>query len=197
MGSKTRIKEGRIGDRILFEQDDNTLKVTIEQGIPAGQMSLLSIWLLLWLSLEAVVLYFWTQEPTQGNAGIGYAIYSAFWAFFAFRIGKVWMWRRRGKEVIVVNRKGISIALAFGQRGLPDFFAHGSYNAPKRIQENPQQILRTFERAFWSLGGETLQFDAGKRTMVMGKQLSEKDANALLKMMAGACKRLSSKASDS
>jgi len=197
MGSKTRINVGRIGDRILFEQDDDTLKVTIEQGIPAGQMSLLSIWLLLWLSLEVVVLYFWTQEPTQGNAGIGYAIYSAFWAFFAFRIGKVWMWRRRGKELIVVNRKGMSIALAFGQRGLPDFFAHGRYNTPKRIQENPQQILRTFEKAFWSLGGETLQFDAGKRTMVMGKQLSEKDANALLKMMAGACKRLSSKPSNS
>ena len=197
MGSKTRIKEGRIGDRILFEQDDDTLKVTIEQGIPAGQMSLLSIWLLLWLSLEVVVLYFWTQEPTQGNAGIGYSIYSAFWAFFAFRIGKVWMWRRRGKELIVVNRKGMSIALAFGQRGLPDFFAHGRYSAPKRIQENPQQILRTFEKAFWSLGGETLQFDSGKRTMVMGKQLSEKDASALLKMMTAACKRLSSKPSDS
>ena len=139
-------------------------------------------------------MYFWTQDPAQGNAWLGYCIYSAFWAFFAFRIGKVWLWRTRGQEVITVDRKGLSVALAFGQRGLPDFFAHGTYRLPSKIQENPQQILRTFEKAFWSMGGETLQFDSGKRTMVLGKQLDERDADALLKMMVAACKRLSATA---
>ena len=141
--------------------------------------------------LEAAVVFFWTQEPNEGNAWLGYAIYSAFWAFFAFRIGKVWLWRMRGREVLVIDRKGLSIAMAFGQRGLPDFFAHGAYSLPKRIKENPQQILRTFEKAFWSLGGETLQFSSGKRTMVLGKQLSDRDADTLLKMVHSAIRRLS------
>lgn len=191
MGTNTRRKDGRIGARITFEQDQDSLRIRIQQHIPSAQMSLLTAWLVAWLGLEALVLYFWTQDPAQGNAWLGYAIYSAFWAFFAFRIGKVWLWRTRGQEVITVDRKGLSIALAFGQRGLPDFFAHGTYRLPSKIQENPQQILRTFEKAFWSMGGETLQFDSGKRTMVLGKQLDERDADALLKMMIAACKRLS------
>lgn len=191
MGTNTRRKDGRIGARITFEQDQDSLRIRIQQHIPSAQMSLLTAWLVAWLGLEALVLYFWSQDPAQGNAWLGYAIYSAFWAFFAFRIGKVWLWRTRGQEVITVDRKGLSIALAFGQRGLPDFFAHGTYRLPSKIQENPQQILRTFETAFWSMGGETLQFDSGKRTMVLGKQLDERDADALLKMMIAACKRLS------
>ena len=194
MGTNTRRKDGRIGARITFNQDQDSLRIRIQQHIPSAQMSLLTAWLVVWLGLEAIVLYFWTQDPAQGNAWLGYGIYSAFWAFFAFRIGKVWLWRTRGQEVITVDRKGLSIALAFGQRGLPDFFAHGTYRLPSKIQENPQQILRTFEKAFWSMGGETLQFDSGKRTMVLGKQLDERDADALLKMMVAACKRLSATA---
>ena len=194
MGTNTRRKDGRIGARITFNQDQDSLRIRIQQHIPSAQMSLLTAWLVVWLGLEAIVLYFWTQDPAQGNAWLGYGIYSAFWAFFAFRIGKVWLWRTRGQDVITVDRKGLSIALAFGQRGLPDFFAHGTYRLPSKIQENPQQILRTFEKAFWSMGGETLQFDSGKRTMVLGKQLDERDADALLKMMVAACKRLSATA---
>lgn len=191
MGTRTRRKDGRIGDRITFQQDDDQLRVDIRQHIPPAQMTLLTVWLLLWCILEAAVLYFWTQEPAEGNAALGYAIYSAFWAFFAFRIGKVWLWRKRGVEVITVDRRGLSVALAFGERGLPDFFAHGRYSLPRRIEDNPQQILRTFEKAFWSMGGETLQFSSGKKTMVMGKQLEDRDADALLKLIQVAVRRLS------
>jgi hypothetical protein len=191
MGTNTRRKDGRIGDRITFDHSEDALRVDIRQQIPPAQMSLLSIWLVAWCALEAAVVYFWTQEPNEGNAWLGYAIYSAFWGFFAFRIGKVWLWRLRGREVLVVDRKGVSIAMAFGERGLPDFFAHGTYSLPQRIKENPQQILRTFESAFWSLGGETLQFSCGKRTMVLGKQLSDRDADTLVKMVQSAIRRLS------
>lgn len=190
MGTNTRRKEGRIGERIAIAQSDDSLKVDIHQQIPPVQMMLLNLWLVSWMALEVLVLYFWTQEPNEGNAWLGYAIYSAFWGFFAFRIGKVWMWRRVGREVLVVDRKGISIAMAFGERGLPDFFAHGTYTMPSRIEANPQQILQTFEKAFWSMGGETLQFSSGKRTMVLGKQLSEQHASALLKLIQGAVRRL-------
>ena len=190
MGTNTRRKEGRIGERITITQGDDSLKVDIHQQIPSAQMMMLTLWLVAWMALEMLVLTFWMQEPSEGNAWLGYAIYSAFWAFFAFRIGKVWMWRRVGREVLVVDRKGISIANAFGERGLPDFFAHGTYSMPTRIKANPQQILQTFEKAFWSMGGETLQFSSGKRTMVLGKQLSEQHADALLKLIQGAVRRL-------
>jgi len=191
MGTNTRTKEGRIGDRIGFEQDDDSLRVDIGQQIPSGQMALLTVWLLTWIALEVMVVYFWTLEPNEGNAWLGYAIYSAFWGFFAFRIGKVWMWRRRGREVLMVDRKGLSIALAFGRRGVPDFFAHEAYSFPRRIKENPQQIMRTFEKAFWSMGGETIQFSSGKKTLILGKQLSDRDADTLLRIVQGSIRRLS------
>ena len=198
MGAKKDKHAGLIGARISFRwadrgTDSETLHVRIAQSIGKGQMLLLSLWLLLWVGLEAVVLYFWTQEPAQGNAWLVYAIYTAFWAFFAFRIGKVWLWRRRGQEVITADTRGVSIAMAFGRRGLPDFFAHGAYKGLGRIEENPTQILRTFEKAFWSMGGETLQFSAGQRTMVFGKQLSDRDADALLKVLRPALDRLAKK----
>ena len=172
MGTNTRRKDGRIGDRITVDHSEDALRVDIRQQIPPAQMSLLSIWLVAWCALEAAVVYFWTQEPNEGNAWLGYAIYSAFWGFFAFRIGKVWLWRLRGREVLVVDRKGVSIAMAFGERGLPDFFAHGAFKDLRRVEENPTQIMRTFEQAFWSMGGETLQFNAGRRTMVFAGSIS-------------------------
>lgn len=198
MGTRKERREGTIGQRIAFRWSERgtpneQLRVDIAQSVSQIQLLLLVIWLVLWFSLEAVVLYFWTQEPAEGNASVGYAIYSAFWAFFAFRIGKVLLWRLRGREVVVVDRRGISVAAAFGDRGLPDFFAHGAYRGIQRIQENPTQILRTFEQAFWSMGGETLKFDAGRRTMVFGKQLDHRDADALLRLLQPAADRLARK----
>ena len=199
MGTRLEKPKGNIGARVTYEwQDRGTeaeqLQVSITQGTTASNMAMLSVWMVLWLGLEAAVLYFWLQGSSEGNAAVGYAIYSAFWAFFAFRIGKVLIWRMRGREVITVDRRGISIALVFGQRGLPDFFAHGAYKGLSRIEENPTQILRTFEKAFWSMGGETLQFSGGKRTMVFGKQLSDRDADGLLRLMRPATQRLSRQA---
>ena len=199
MGTRKERSEGTIGARIAFRwsgrgTESEQLRIDITQQISARNMGLLSGWLVLWLSLEAAVLYVWTQEPTAGNAWLGYAIYSAFWAFFAFRIGKVWMWRLRGSERIVANTRGISVAMAFGRRGLPDFFAHGAFTGVTRVEENPTQILRSFEQAFWSMGGETLQFKAGRRTMVFGKQLADRDADALLKLLQRATDRLARKA---
>ena len=200
MGTRTERESGRVGDRIEFRwvqrgTEDESFNVEIVQRIPFPRMAMLSAWLVLWCCLEGVVLYFWTQEPLEGNAWLGYAIYSAFWAFFAFRIGKVWMWRLRGREIIVADSRGISVAMAFGRRGLPDFFAHGAFKGVARVEENPTQILRTFEQAFWSMGGETLQFNAGRRTMVFGKQLNDRDADALLKLLRRAIDRLARTAS--
>ena len=75
MGTNTRRKDGRIGDRITFDHSEDALRVDIRQQIPPAQMSLLSIWLVAWCALEAAVVYFWTQEPNEGNAWLGYAIY--------------------------------------------------------------------------------------------------------------------------
>ena len=88
MGTRKERREGTIGQRIAFRWSERgtpneQLRVDIAQSVSQIQLLLLVIWLLLWFSLEAVVLYFWTQEPAEGNASVGYAIYSAFWAFFA------------------------------------------------------------------------------------------------------------------
>lgn len=198
MGTRKERSAGQIGHRISFAwhdrgSEDERLVIEIGQAIAQGKLALLSAWLLLWFGLEAAVLHFWINEPMEGNAWLGYAIYSAFWAFFAFRLGKVWVWRRIGREVITVDRRGVSVAMAFGRRGLPDFFAHGAHGPLSRVEEQPTQILRTFEQAFWSMGGETLQFKGGRRMMVFGKQLPDKDADGLLRLLGPALDRLSRK----
>ena len=72
MGTNTQRKDGRIGARIAFEQKPDSLQIRIQQQIPSAQMSLLTAWLVVWLGLEALVVYFWTQDPSQGNAWLGY-----------------------------------------------------------------------------------------------------------------------------
>lgn len=198
MGTRKDRTEGKIGERISFKWNgkgtpEAQLSIEIDQAVEGWKICLLGVWLVMWAALEAVVVYFWTQDPSQGNAWLGYAIYTAFWAFFAFRIGKVALWRWRGKEIILADRRGISIAMAFGRRGLPDFFAHGAHNGIRRVKDNPTQILRTFEKAFWSMGGETLQFQAGRRTMVFGKQLVDRDADGLMRLLNPALDKLSRK----
>jgi len=179
-------KAGHIGSRIQFGPSDEGFKIQISQEIPKAQMAMLTTWLVMWGIVIIPVIWYGLladEFDISSDERIAYLIYSGFWTFFAVRIFKVWRWRRRGSEQIVINPSGISVAMLFGSRGLPDTFAHGSFGPMERLRLDPTKFMQTFDHAFWSLGGATLRFEARGKHIQFGKQLENKDADALASLI--------------
>jgi hypothetical protein len=171
----------RIGERITFAWRADALDIFIDQKIPRYQQTALEAWMVAWLAIG--VIFLWSLLHSSGEEQMFFSVSIAFWSFFAFRIGKVILWRRKGVETIRIQAKEMSLKNSFGTIGKAKSFGLESLQKMEVIRRKPDSFISTLDQSFWIMGGDTIQFSHQKQTFVLGKQLNEKDAHALAKLI--------------
>ena len=179
--TKDKVPIQRIGKRISFAWHDDSLTIGIEQTIPKPQQLALEAWMAAWFMVGGIFL--WSLSHSSGEERMFYSIAMAFWTFFAFRVGKVILWRRKGRESIRISPAGLSVKNAFGTLGTARVFPIQNLRKMDVIIRDPTSFFSSLDQSFWIMGGDTLQFAHQNKSFVLGKQLNEKDAHALAKLI--------------
>ncbi len=177
----------RIGKRITYAWHEDALTVVIDQKIPKSQQLALEGWMTAWLLVGAT--FFWSLTHSDGDERMFYSISLAFWTFFAFRVSKVILWRRKGNESIRIHAGSMSVKNAFGTTGRAQLFQTGNLQKMEVIRRESTSFLANLDQSFWIMGGDTIQFTHQNKSFVLGKQLNEKDAHALAKLLDKALRK--------
>ena len=178
-----------LGSRISYEQSTDQFTVVITQEIPRMSFLLLVGWWLAWWGIGAVFLWEWAQTEIPDER-MFFSISLAFWAYFAFRVGKVIAWRKWGRELIRITPTELSVKNAFGSYGRAVVVPLASVERMEVVKRDPTKFLQTLDQSFWIMGGESLVVRSHVRRLPLGKQLSEREAGALAKAMDGAIRKL-------
>ena len=168
----------KISDRISFERDKEFLEIHIKQQIPSWQFALLAGWLAAWFACGMYFIYAFNQTPSESPKFVWYIILGL-WAFIFFRVAKVLIWRWRGKEVIGLKNGVFSIKNSYGGVGKPATFNVQHVKAFGKIKNDGNQFMGFLEKSFWSMGGETLGFNYMGKKYQFGKQLGDREVQAL------------------
>ena len=185
------MKPHRIGQRIVITSSSNRWVATIDSSIPQWQRQSLELWFGAWIALGAMLGYGALARPEEEQ--MFYAICLAFWSFFALRAWRAVRWRRSGMEVIQLDEDGLAIRMDHGPRqGKPEHLSWGELQSIETVPPNPKSFLESMDQQFWVVGGERLLIHGGRRPLVVGKQLSPQDANALRQALEKGIKRLKS-----
>lgn len=182
-----RNKIESIGNRITYAWHPDSLTIIIGQSIPKKQLNLLLAWALCWCLVGGAFVNEWLVRTDDEK--MFFAISLAFWTFFAFRVGKVIWWRFQGQEMIRITAEGMSLKNAFGTFGKARFFLKENIQRMEVVRRDPTQFMQSLDQSFWIVGGDTLQFTYLRSRFVLGKQLSEKDAHALAKLIDQALRK--------
>jgi hypothetical protein len=177
-----------IGQRISYAWHPDALTVIITQEIPRRQRLMLEVWFAAWLMAGAGFGQAW-RMATTADERMFFMICIAFWTYFAFRVGKVVLWRRMGQEMIRVNAEGVSIKNAFGTFGRAHFFLKDNIKRLEVVRRDKTKFLHTLDQSFWIIGGDALSFQYFRKSIVFGKQLSEREAGALAKVIDKALRK--------
>lgn len=180
-------KEQKIGKRISFAWHDAALTVIIDQKITKAQQMMLDGWMVGWLLVGGSFAI--GYGTSRGDEQSFLMICLAFWAFFAFRVIKVIIWRRIGKEMIRVDSQGMSIKNAFGSYGKAKFFMKNNIQRMEVIRRDPSKFMQNLDQSFWIMGGDSIQFKYQRSSFVLGKQLNERDAKALAQLFDKALRK--------
>ena len=142
---------------------------------------MLEVWFIAWCGVGAA-----TGLELAGASGgdrTFLIIFLSFWAFFFFRVLKVVLWRRIGREMIRVTAEGMSVKNGFKDFGKARFFIKENIKKMEVIRRDPTHFIQNLDQSFWIMGGDSIQFTYMRGRFVLGKQLQEKDAAQLAKLI--------------
>ncbi|NQX92832.1 MAG: hypothetical protein HRT74_12040 [Flavobacteriales bacterium] len=172
----------RIGDRISWEESDNTLVTVINQKTTPLNLILIGAWALSMLFCAGVFINY-TMNPIEKDDAWFFAVISAFAIFFVYKSMKVFLWRVIGKEIIVIKPDFVSIQNAFGKLGKRQFLFPERIKGMKYVPKNDAKFMETLENASFSIGGDRIEIQDNQKTYVFGKQISAKEANLLMSLL--------------
>jgi len=185
-------KSYSIGQRTKFSRSSKQIEVSISQRVLTWQEALIFAWLLSWL-LCGVFFVIEMVSANENTVRTFMAVVLGFWGYFMVRGIKIFLWRRIGKEEMVISAGKLSLRNALGNYGKWQHMDIDGILKPGLIKTGEHNFFRFMESAFWSMGGETIGFQYGKKRMILGKQLSERDARDLLRLLEGGMKDFSKK----
>jgi len=181
-----------ISDRISIQEDKHILSVIIFGKIERWNESLILFWLLAWSFSGAVFFYYFLSDsPYQYSLPMFILI--AFWAYFEFKILRVFLWRRSGFEHIEFDDDLFSIKNNLKGYGKKQKFDILKIDEFKGINQSNKNFFAFMDQSFWALGGDQIFFKYNKKDIIFGKQIDKKEEKALILVLNGRLNKEKSK----
>lgn len=168
-----------IGKRSSILIKDQVFSLVILPTDDKKKVTLMFLWLLAWSVSGVIVIanYFTLQ---QESAKLFIIIWLAFWAYFEFKIVRVYMWKRFGKEKLWIKNGTIFYQQDINGKGKIKEFDVNLVSDFDLIALTKGSIADTFSQTFWVKGGERIEFTCQSKVIKFGMQLDDEDANKII-----------------
>jgi len=176
-------KKNPFSTRVHIKDEPEALELRISGRIPSWQFTLLSGWLLAWTIAGIFVGIELFSGHNPSGQKLFMLIWLAFWAWFEYRILNAWLWRRSGREIIRFGKEITEVLFEVNGRGLTRKFETERIHHIDNLEVQKGLFTKNFYSSFWVVGGETIGFKCNGTQMAFGRQLSEAETTALIKII--------------
>ncbi len=180
-----------IGKRISVSRSKGEIEIIITQQIERWQEALLIAWIMAWLFCGVVILA--NTFTTGGSMQIMLIVVSSLWLFFFVRTMKAYLWRKIGREIITMKSGKMNLKNAFGKFGKTEDFNYQHIFKLGLVKRDPGNFFAFLDDSFWVIGGERIGFNYSNSKIRIGKQLSIKDAELLVRVLESGMRELKEK----
>jgi len=166
-----------IGKRISIKSGKEATTVVISTGIASWKEALLAAWIFCWLVCLGVFVNELFQPHQDKEQIILFGII-VFMMYYAFRIIKVYLWRRKGREYIKINDDVLIYKMAIGKWGKAHQYFLEHIKDVAVVTKKDGSIAKNLESSFWIRGGQRVSFDYLNKAVRIGMQLNDEDTKS-------------------
>ncbi|MEZ5172234.1 MAG: hypothetical protein R2850_01645 [Bacteroidia bacterium] len=169
-------------DRIKIEDAADSTRIEISGKISGLQFALLTAWLIAWtISGIYVFSQLFTDLPSETKMFM--FVWLAFWFYFEYKIGSAWIWRKFGREVLLLQKGKSQLRFEVSYGGKGEEFETSGMRDFQLLETKKGLFIKNYFSSFWVVGGESIGFLVSGKLKMFGRQLPEKDAEKLLKFV--------------
>ncbi|MEN8928714.1 MAG: hypothetical protein ABF258_07550 [Flavobacteriales bacterium] len=187
-----------ISERISYHRHDSYITVLISAKIEKWKESLLYGWLMLWVLVGVAITYvlitgnYLTQSAeneSKNQIQLFLILFMVFWAYYLYRIMRVYTWRKKGVEYLKLTREALIVKRAFGKIGKAKSYALSNIGPLTLLEQKERSYSTVMQGAFWDIGNERLSFDYHEKAIIFGIQLEVQEARKLQQFLNSEIKK--------
>lgn len=174
----------KLSERVSYKDHGSFITIVISPKLDRKRETLLTTWVLAWTVCGIIILSQLFMDYTKEEKLFMVAFLS-FWVYYEYRIGYVWLWRKRGVELLKIEDGKLNYKRSIREYGKAhSFFIDNIKEFGKMDKE--ESFFKELERSFWVIGGERLGFEYQKKIVKFGVQLNDEETNKLEKFLKSA-----------
>ena len=188
-----------ISERISYHRHNEYTTILISTKVDKWKESLLYGWLMLWVLVGIAISYVLatgkylnvsSDNTPKNQLQLFLIIFLVFWAYYLYKIVKVYIWRKRGVEYLKIDKDSIVIKRAFGKIGKAHSYFYSNMEPIKIIEQKERSYSSVMQSAFWDIGNEKLSFDYDGKSVIFGIQLEIPETKKLKEFLNSEIKKL-------
>lgn len=166
--------------RIQLSNDRKTLE--IPSIADATKLKILMVWFILW-TISGMIVFTQFFVPTSRDVKVWYAVWMAFWAYFEYKASVLLSYRRKGKEILQFSESGFTFRRDINGRGIDKVYERTEIKNIRTVDFKDKKVIARVQPLYWNMGYETVLFDYRGKEEALGLQLTEEEAQQLVKIM--------------
>ena len=166
--------------RIQLSNDRKTLE--IPSIADATKLKILMVWFILW-TISGMIVFTQFFVPTSRDVKVWYAVWMAFWAYFEYKASVLLSYRRKGKEILQFSESGFTFRRDINGRGIDMVYERAEIKNIRTLDFKDKKVIARVQPLYWNMGYETVLFDYKGKEEALGLQLTEEEAQQLVKIM--------------
>lgn len=175
-----------IGKRVSYTKKNGETSFVVLASVDSWKRNLLFFWLLAWTASGVIVFMNYLSLPAgseeQEKQKLFVFVWLCFWAYFEYKTAKAFIWRNSGMEKFWIRNGNLYMKRQIGSKGKVNIYEIDVMR-DLRLIEGESDMMKTFGKSYWVIGGETLAFDYYGKTVRFAMQLEKAEAAELLKVL--------------
>jgi hypothetical protein len=176
------LKIENIGKRASFARKEDELSLVIASSEDKRKAKIIGAILFLWLLGGAYVIYSYFGLTAQ-NAKIMTLVWLGFWVYFAYIMGKAFLWQWGGREIIKVREGKFYYKRDVNGRGWVHHYPVDVISKMRPTEDKTPSWISKFGGDYWSVDCDSMSFPYQGKEITFGYRLTDTEKEKIRKLL--------------
>ncbi|HRH63361.1 MAG TPA: hypothetical protein PLI68_08540 [Bacteroidia bacterium] len=165
--------------RVKIVQDKQNTSLEIIPENDTVKTNLLLAWLIVW-TICGIIIFSQFFSNMSREEKLLMAVWMAFWAYFEYKIGNTYLWRKNGSEKIQISSDMLTYNLTISGKSIEKKFPLSSLSNLELYPFGKNNFSESLQSSYWVRGNESVFFTCDGVKIGVGFQLNLEEARQVL-----------------